>query len=162
MVIRETKRSASSVADEVAAAEANLKAAQERLHAARQRFESAQNINAAQGVQRSSPFDQASFEQSPSAAPQNYGCPMHKPQTDHIAAGILAIVFGALGIHKFYMGKTNVGFIVLGITVIGSFLTFGAAGLVMQLIGMVEGVMYLVKTQESFEDEYLRGARSWF
>ena len=83
------------------------------------------------------------------------------PAKDHIAAGILAIFLGLFGIHKFYMGFTNEGFIMLGITVVGSLATFGAAALIVQLIAVVEGLIYLLKTQNQFEQDYVYGRRSW-
>ncbi len=164
-------RGSISAADEVAVAEANLKAAQERLAAARQRL--------TQEVCASSPdscccsdsipepttsccFDAAAAAQNPCGAPSASSAQYRlKPSKDRIAAGILAIFFGAFGIHKFYMGLTNTGFIMLAITIVGSLFTVGAAALVMQLIALVEGIIYFIKTQPQFEQDYVCGKRKW-
>ena len=177
-------------ADEVAAAEANLKAAQERLIAARQRFmqssgchqdcssdgktstDASMNCDDAYfaalggspgGAQYSdahAPFSETGSqlpdEPRPSSRAKSF-----VPSKDHIAAGILAIIFGLFGIHKFYMGYTNEGFIMLGVTIVGSLATFGAIALVVQLLAVVEGLIYLIKTQNQFELDYVYGSRKW-
>lgn len=63
-----------------------------------------------------------------------------------IAAGIIGILLGALGIHKFILGYTKEGVIMLLVTV----LTLGMLGFVMGIIGLVEGIIYLTKTDEVF------------
>ncbi|MGL5174697.1 MAG: TM2 domain-containing protein, partial [Olsenella sp.] len=54
-----------------------------------------------------------------------------------IAAGLLAIFLGGLGIHKFYLGFTKAGVITLCITLLGSFATMGIAALVMEVIALI-------------------------
>src|SRR5215216_6290113 len=54
-----------------------------------------------------------------------------------IVAGILAILVGSLGVHKFILGYTTEGLIMLLVTV----LTCGIAGVVMSIVGIVEGIM---------------------
>ena len=75
-----------------------------------------------------------------------------------IAAGLLAIFLGALGIHKFYLGYTKQGIITLVI----SLFTFGIGAAVMQIIGIIEGIMYLSKSDEEFEMTYLDYQKCWF
>ncbi len=75
-----------------------------------------------------------------------------------IVAGILAILLGGLGIHKFYLGYNTAGIIMLLVTV----LTCGAGGLVMSVIGIVEGILYLTKSDDEFERIYLEGRKEWF
>ena len=48
-------------------------------------------------------------------------------EKDHVGAGLLAIFVGPLGIHKFYLGYNDAGFITLAITVVGSICTLGVA-----------------------------------
>ena len=81
---------------------------------------------------------------------------------DHVAAALLAIFLGALGIHKFYLGYNRAAFIMLGVSVVGSLVTLGIAGGVMGVIAIVEGIMYLVKSQSEFEEIYVFGQREWF
>jgi TM2 domain-containing membrane protein YozV len=75
-----------------------------------------------------------------------------------LAAGLLGIFLGSLGVHKFVLGYTKEGLIVLAITV----LSCGIAGFVTGVIGLVEGIIYLTKTPEEFNDLYLVGRRPWF
>lgn len=83
-------------------------------------------------------------------------------EKDHVVAGLLAIFLGCFGIHKFYLGYNNAGFIMLAVTVIGSLLTLGLAGAVMGVIGIIEGIVYLTKSQTSFDETYVFGRQEWF
>ena len=67
---------------------------------------------------------------------------------------VLGILFGSLGIHKFVLGYNKEGFIQILI----SFLTCGAAG----IIGFIEGIIYLTKSDEEFYQTYQVGKRPWF
>ena len=70
-----------------------------------------------------------------------------------IICGILAIVCGGFGIHKFILGYTNEGIIQL---VLG--LCFGIGG----IIGIIEGIIYLTKSDEEFVRTYIQGHKGWF
>jgi len=41
-------------------------------------------------------------------------------------------------------------------------LTFGILGMVMSIIGIVEGIIYLTKTDEDFVATYINGKKGWF
>ncbi len=71
-----------------------------------------------------------------------------------LIAGILAIVLGTFGVHKFYLGYTKEGVIQLIIGLV----TCGAGG----LIGLIEGIMYLTKSDEEFDKTYVEGHKGWF
>ena len=75
-----------------------------------------------------------------------------------IVAGILAILVGSLGVHKFVLGYTTEGVIMLLVTV----LTCGIAGVVMSIIGIIEGIMYLTKSDEDFVRMYIQNKKGWF
>jgi TM2 domain-containing membrane protein YozV len=75
-----------------------------------------------------------------------------------IAAGICGILLGSLGIHKFILGYTGAGLIMLLVTV----LTCGLAGIVTHLIGLIEGIIYLTKSDEDFVSTYVINRRPWF
>lgn len=81
---------------------------------------------------------------------------------DHVAAGLLAIFLGVFGVHKFYLGYNTAGFILLGVTILGGIFTFGIAASVVWLIGLIEGVIYLTKSQAEFNQIYVYGKRDWF
>lgn len=81
---------------------------------------------------------------------------------DHVAAGLLGIFLGAFGIHKFYLGYNTAGFIMLGVAILGGLLSLGLATGVIWLIGLIEGIIYLVKSQSEFEQAYVFGKREWF
>ena len=53
---------------------------------------------------------------------------------------------GSLGVHKFILGYTTAGLIML----LSTILTCGIAGAVFHLIGLIEGIIYLTKTDEGF------------
>ena len=71
-----------------------------------------------------------------------------------LIAGILAIVIGSLGIHKFILGYTKEGVIQIIITVV----TCGIGS----IIGLIEGIIYLTKTDEEFYQTYQIGSKPWF
>ena len=71
-----------------------------------------------------------------------------------IIAGILAILFGSLGIHKFVLGYTQEGIVQLVIGVV----TCGIGG----IIGFIEGIIYLTKSDEEFYQTYQVGKKGWF
>jgi TM2 domain-containing membrane protein YozV len=75
-----------------------------------------------------------------------------------LAAGLLAIFLGSFGVHKFVLGYTKQGLILLAITL----LSCGIAGFVTGVIGLVEGIIYLTKTPEEFKEQYLVRRRLWF
>ena len=75
-----------------------------------------------------------------------------------IPAGILAILLGGLGIHKFYLGYTKEGVIMLLVTV----LTLGMGAFIIGTIALIEGIVYLTKPDDQFVATYVTGRRGWF
>ena len=75
-----------------------------------------------------------------------------------ILAGILAIVVGGLGIHKFVLGYTTEGVIMLLISV----LSCGILAIIPTVIGIIEGIMYLTKSDEDFVRTYIQSKKGWF
>ena len=71
-----------------------------------------------------------------------------------IVAGILGILLGGLGIHKFYLGYTKEGIIQIVITVCTC--GFGS------ILGLIEGIIYLTKSDEDFVATYINGKKGWF
>lgn len=75
-----------------------------------------------------------------------------------IPAGICGILLGALGVHKFILGYTKEGVIMLLVTI----LTAGFGGMITGLIGLIEGIVYLVKPDDEFVATYVDGKKGWF
>lgn len=71
-----------------------------------------------------------------------------------IVAGILAILLGYLGIHKFILGYTKEGII----QIIASIVTCGIAS----IVPFIEGIIYLTKSDEEFYNTYQVGKKPWF
>lgn len=65
-----------------------------------------------------------------------------------LVAAILAILLGWLGLHKFYLGYVISGVIQL---VLSFFLGIGG------IIGLIEGIIYLLKSDDEFESVYING-----
>ncbi|MGJ8633939.1 MAG: TM2 domain-containing protein [Luteolibacter sp.] len=85
---------------------------------------------------------------TPAAAPS-----FTKEQKDKkLVAGILAIVLGAFGVHKFYLGYTKEGVIQLLLSLV----CLGG------IIGLIEGIIYLTKSDEEFVATYVAGRKGWF
>jgi len=78
---------------------------------------------------------------------------MAEQESKRVVAGVLAIVLGGFGVHKFYLGMTTPGIIMILLACTG----------VSGVIGLVEGILYLTKTDEEFIREY-QGAnpKQWF
>ncbi|MFT4801656.1 MAG: TM2 domain-containing membrane protein YozV [Flavobacteriaceae bacterium] len=70
-----------------------------------------------------------------------------------VIAGILAILLGSLGIHKFILGYNKEGVIQILLN-----LLCGAGS----IIGLIEGIIYLTKSDEEFYNTYQVGKRPWF
>lgn len=79
----------------------------------------------------------------------------------NIAAGILAILLGGLGVHKFYLGYHGAGIITLLIFIFGIIL-LAIPTVIISIIALVEGIIYLVKTDEEFYQQYEVENRPWF
>ena len=75
-----------------------------------------------------------------------------------IAAGICGILLGYFGVHKFILGYTGAGLIMLLVSVLTCF----AAAPVMYIIGLIEGILYLTKSDEEFVRTYVEGRKEWF
>ena len=81
---------------------------------------------------------------------------------DRAAAGVFAITLGCLGVHKFYLGYTSEGVVTLLVTLLGSLFTFGLAAVIMSTIGIIEGILYLTKSEEEFKNTYVLNKKTWF
>lgn len=78
-----------------------------------------------------------------------------------VLSGIIAILFGWVGIHKFILGYSKEGVILLVLGLLG-FFTCGITSGISGLIGLVEGIIYLTKSDEEFYRIYQIGNKPWF
>jgi len=70
-----------------------------------------------------------------------------------IPTALCAIFLGWLGVHKFMLGYTKEGIIQLII---------GVLCCVSALIGLIEGIIYLTKSDEEFNNTYVQAKKAWF
>jgi TM2 domain-containing membrane protein YozV len=73
----------------------------------------------------------------------------------------LAILFGGIGIHKFILGYNTEGIILLIIGLSGIF-TCGITSTISFIIGVIEGIIYLTKSDEEFYETYQVRKKGWF
>jgi TM2 domain-containing membrane protein YozV len=71
-----------------------------------------------------------------------------------IIAGICGILLGGFGVHKFILGYTTEGIIQIVITLV----TCGVGS----IVGLVEGIIYLTKSDEDFVRTYIQNKKGWF
>ena len=102
----------------------------------------------------SQPFDPVPPPQHALPPPMS----LQEANSKKVAAGVCAILLGSLGIHKFILGMNTAGLIMLLCTV----LSCGLAAAVFHIIGLVEGIVYLTKTDEEFYRVYIVGKKEWF
>lgn len=79
------------------------------------------------------------------------GSSEHSPKSK-VTAGVLALLFGGIGAHKFYLGYSSTGFIHLCLC-----WTFIPA-----IISLAEGIIYLTKTDEEFYEIYVKNKKEFF
>jgi len=98
----------------------------------------------------------------PVAPPISYstsGTSAKPPGADKkIPAALCGILLGLFGVHKFILGYTGEAVTMLLVT----FLTCGIGGGVMAIIGLIEGIIYLTKSDEEFVATYVTSKKGWF
>jgi TM2 domain-containing membrane protein YozV len=81
--------------------------------------------------------------------------PSHPPEeSKRVIAGVLGILLGALGLHRFVLGDITGGVLRLVISIV----TCGIGS----LIGLIEGILYLTKSDEEFVRVYQVEKKAWF
>jgi len=78
-----------------------------------------------------------------------------------LAAGLLALFLGGLGIHKFYLGCQGAGLTMLIIWFVGLFIA-GLPSLIIVIISFIEGIIYLTKSDFEFKNIYVENKKCWF
>ena len=85
-----------------------------------------------------------------------------------LAAGLCGILLGGFGVHKFILGYQQEGIILLAVTLVAWIVAFASCGilfflpLIPGIIGIVEGIIYLTKSDEDFVNTYIVNKKPWF
>jgi len=81
-------------------------------------------------------------------------CGARQPDTDsekdteQVAAGVLAILLGGIGVHKFYQGNTRNGVL---------YLCFFWTG-IPAVLGLIEGILMLIADEDEYQRKYADGS----
>ena len=92
-----------------------------------------------------------------------------KGSKNKVIAGVLALILGQLGVHKFYLGALVPGFIYLGV----SLLSFGLVEanqdeafflplFVIVIFSIIDAFMYFLKSDHDFHRIYVEDKKQWF
>jgi len=114
-----------------------------------------QNCGAATNAQAIACTSCGAGLRSAASAPSSQG-------NNKIAAGLCGIFLGGLGVHKFILGYTGEGLAMLLISLLTGWITCFATVYIMMLIGLIEGIIYLTKSDEEFYQTYVVNKRGWF
>lgn len=82
-----------------------------------------------------------------------------------VTAGVLALLLGYLGVHKFYLGFFIPGMVFLLANTVGLMFTWELLflpNLALEVIAFVEGVTYLTKSPQEFHQRYVVEQKAWF
>jgi TM2 domain-containing membrane protein YozV len=79
-----------------------------------------------------------------------------------VPAGMLGIFLGGFGAHKFYLGYTGPAVFTLITSIVGGILTMGVIYGLMAIVGFIEGIIYLTKSDQEFARIYVKNRKTWF
>jgi TM2 domain-containing membrane protein YozV len=92
-----------------------------------------------------------------------------------MVAGICGILLGGFGVHKFLLGYQQEGMYMLIGSLVGYVLAIVIGALTcgigtiliviplgISIVGLVEGIMYLTKSDQEFVATYIQGRKPWF
>ena len=74
--------------------------------------------------------------------------------SQRVLCGVMGLILGGLGIHRFILGDVLGGILRIVISVV----TCGVGS----IIGFIEGIIYLTKSDEEFIRIYQVGKKGWF
>ena len=75
-------------------------------------------------------------------------------ESKRVLCGVMGLLLGSLGIHRFVLGETAGGILRIVITIV----TCGVGS----LIGFIEGIIYLTKSDADFVRIYQVEKKGWF
>jgi len=73
-------------------------------------------------------------------------------ESKRVLCGVLALLLGTLGIHKFVLGHTGAGIIMILLSCTG----------ISSVISLIEGIIYLTKSDDEFIRIYQVEKKAWF
>jgi TM2 domain-containing membrane protein YozV len=94
----------------------------------------------------------------PTYAPPQPAAAVAGPKKERMVAGLLGILLGSLGVHKFYLGYTTEGIIMAAVSIV----SLGFLAPIAGIIGLIEGILYLTKPEEEFQSTYVQAKKGWF
>lgn len=127
-----------------------------------------QQGNWQQGNQQQGNWQQSqnSFGQSANDFRQGYNQMASGQDNKKVLAGLLGIFLGGFGVHKFILGYNTEGIILLGIFLVSLPLMCIFIGMLTVyipfIIGLIEGIIYLTKSDEEFYQTYQLRKNAWF
>ena len=98
--------------------------------------------------------EQTPPDQSPPTPPTSPPAGQIPGADKKLLAGLMGIFLGGLGVHKFVLGYNKEGIIQIVVT----FVTCGFAS----IIGLIEGIIYITKSDQEFVDTYVNNRKGWF
>ena len=75
------------------------------------------------------------------------------PEKNKLVAGLLGILLGGLGVHRFYLGDAMGGVL----RIVANIACFAGS-----IIGLIEGIIYLTKSDADFQKIYVEQKKAWF
>jgi TM2 domain-containing membrane protein YozV len=84
--------------------------------------------------------------------------PLADISTRKLVAGLCGIFLGGFGIHKFILGNNKPGIIMAAISVCTAMIGYP----LMHVIGLIEGIIYLTKSDAEFYQLYVVQKKEWF
>ena len=121
------------------------------------------------GTTMNDPFqDQQSNQNQQMQPPPNPASGQIPGADKKLLAGLLGIFLGGLGIHKFVLGYQQEGIILLSAQIISWILAIVSCGilaflpLLVSVVGLIEGIIYLTKSDEEFVNTYITNKKPWF
>jgi len=93
------------------------------------------------------------YNNSGGAQNSNFGNTPYRSEKK-LAAALLGMLLGAFGANKFYLGYINQGIIQIVLNIV----TCGIA----TVIPFIEGILYLLMSDEQFDQTYLQNKKAWF
>ena len=93
--------------------------------------------------------------------PENTPVTIPPAKKDRITTALLAFFLGAFGVHKFYLGYQREGLIMLLVTIIGT-PACGLGPAIIEIVAFVEFIIYLMKSDDEFQEIYVNNKHPWF